>query len=80
MTYTNRDNSGALFKNADKQDDSSPDYSGRITIDGREYWLSAWIKEARDGPKFMSLACRPKEAKPARTYERRRDPNDDIGF
>jgi hypothetical protein len=78
MTYMNRDNSGALFKNAEKRDDASPDYSGRITIDGKEYWLSAWIKEARAGSKFMSLAARPKEAarpmaKPARTHSWRED-------
>jgi hypothetical protein len=39
------------------------DYRGQIDIDGREFWLNAWIREAKaDGQKFMSLSVRPKEA------------------
>jgi len=31
-------------------------------VDGREYWLSAWIREKKDGSgKFMSLKVEPKE-------------------
>lgn len=51
----NYDNSGVLFKNDRKETDRHPDYTGKITIEGTERFLSAWVKEGRNG-KFMSLA------------------------
>lgn len=75
------DNSGALFKN-DKQGNATwADYKGSITIDGEEYWLSAWIKEGKDG-KFMSLAVKPKgpTQKLAAKAPARRTDSDDIPF
>lgn len=54
-----RDNSGALFKNDKKVRDNQPDYTGKAVIDGTEYRLSAWIKEAKSGRKYMSLAFTP---------------------
>lgn len=72
------DNSGALFKN-DKQGNATwADYKGSITINGTEYWLSAWIKEGKEG-KFMSLAVKPKGAQTpaAKTSPTRRAVDDD---
>ncbi len=56
-----RDMSGILFKNDRKEKDSHPDYTGRATIDGVEYFMSAWIKDGAKG-KFMSFSFKPKEA------------------
>ena len=55
-----RDNSGVLFRSDKKDSDRAPDYRGNITVEGRDYWLSAWIKEGKSG-KFMGLAVSPKE-------------------
>ena len=55
-----RDNSGVLFKEQDKKTPNHPDYKGNITVNGKPYWLSAWIKEGKTG-KFMGLAVSPKE-------------------
>jgi len=61
-----RDNSGVLFKNDKIENDRSPTYKGNITVDGKDFWLSAWVKEGKSG-KFMGLAVSPKEpmAKPS---------------
>ena len=56
-----RDLSGVLFKNTQKESPSQPDYRGEVTVAGTPYKLSAWIKDGAHG-KFMSLALTPKDA------------------
>lgn len=78
-----RDNSGVLFKNDKKVNDSHPDYKGSIMVAGVEYWLSSWIKEGKNG-KFMGLALMPKDESrtPAKAAASNSvaDMSDDIPF
>ena len=55
-----RDNSGVLFKSDNRDNERAPHYKGNITVNGQDFWLSAWIKEGKGG-KFMGLALSPKE-------------------
>lgn len=82
-----RDNSGVLFKSDKRDNERAPHYRGNITVNGKDYWLSAWIKEGKSG-KFMGLALSPKEAQApqkAKMSERSKatrfdDMDDDIPF
>lgn len=58
-----RNNSGVLFKNDKKESEKHPDYKGSMIVNGEDYWLSAWIKEGKNG-KFMGLALSPKDDQP----------------
>lgn len=58
-------NRGALFINDKKESDNHPDLSGKIDINGVEYWLSGWTKKTETGKfKVLSLSVKPKEGKP----------------
>jgi hypothetical protein len=62
MTEYDNTNRGVLFNERDKKTgDSDRDYGGKINIEGREFWLSAWIKTSAKGVKYMSLSVRPKD-------------------
>jgi uncharacterized protein (DUF736 family) len=63
MTDYDDTNRGALFRNDKKESDRHPDYKGSLNVGGTEYWISAWLKEAKSGTKYMSLAVTAKEAK-----------------
>lgn len=85
---------GVLFRNDKKQREEQPDYRGNATVDGREYWLSAWINtSSKDGSKYMSVSFQPKEeqaeASPHQVYKQpaadgfsdlETDPADDLPF
>jgi hypothetical protein len=75
MAYEQRDMSGTLFKNDDKQEgDKRPNAKGSALIDGVEYWVDAWTKDGKKG-KFQSLAFKRKEKQSG--PPRSREPGDD---
>lgn len=60
--YDNR-NRGVLFKNDRKTSDKHPDYKGTANMDGRDYYVSAWVRDGKKG-KFMSMSYEAKDAQP----------------
>jgi hypothetical protein len=69
MTQYDNTNRGMLTRNDKQGNESRPDYRGSINVAGVDYWLSAWIREGREGTKlegqkYMSLSVQPKDAQP----------------
>lgn len=73
-----RDNSGILFKNDRKEQPNHSDYQGECTIDGKQYFMNAWLKDGKNG-KFMSFSFKPKQARQQQEHEARKD-DDHIPF
>ena len=51
-----KEGSASLFKNTRKQSENHPDYTGSIMLQGKEHYLSAWIKESPKVGKFFSIS------------------------
>jgi hypothetical protein len=85
MAFEQKDNSGALFRNDDKDpnDDKDRDYSGSLNVDGTDYWISGYVRTSKSGRKFLSLSVKSKNAKPKPAEPKpplSADLNDEIGF
>lgn len=90
MAYDNT-NKGLIAKNDRKTQDSHPDITGSINVDGREYFINGWMKRrGSDGAPFYSLAVKPKaeraaeirrehESKPQGSYGKQPADFDDNG-
>ena len=82
MSQYDNTTSGVLFKNDRKESEKHPDYTGKINVNGEEFWLSAWIKSGQRG-KFMSLSVKRKDpdaAKPAKVAAGIADPYEDSSI
>lgn len=56
-----KEKSGALFKNQKKNNDNSPDLTGNLMIDGKDYKLAGWNNTSKSGLKYISLRASIKE-------------------
>ena len=64
MTQYDNNMRGVLFKNDRKETSNHPDYKGTCEINGAQYWMSAWLKQDKNGRTFMSHSFSVKEDKP----------------
>ena len=70
MPQYDNNNTGVIYKNNRREKKTHPQMKGQATIDGVEYWVSAWVKESpKVEGKFFSLAFTPKDDKPTRSRE-----------
>ena len=52
-TKTNR--KGNLYVNDYKKTENHPDYTGKITISDKEYYLSGWKNTSQNGKAYISI-------------------------
>ena len=79
MDYDNT-NSGALFKN-ETDNEKAPMYKGKINVDGKEYELAAWLREAKSGKgKFLSLKVQEPRQKAEKKTATFNDIESDVPF
>ncbi len=77
MPYEMKDMSGSLFREQEKKSEKSPDYTGKVKIEGKELRLAGWIKQTKSGDTYLSLAVsEPREGGAPRP----KPSNDDIPF
>lgn len=55
MSNYDNDNRGAVWKNEKKSTDKHPDFTGKATIAGVDYYVSAWRRGPDDNPKAPAL-------------------------
>lgn len=80
---------GVLFENSHKQHDSQPDMTGKITVNGVQYWLAGWRKYREGKPPFLSLSLTHPDDFPNKNEEKTEPlkeeldtdiPDDDLPF
>jgi hypothetical protein len=83
MAFEQKENTGAIFVNDRKTEDTHPDSTGTALIDGVEYYVSAWRREAKSGKRYLALSFKRKiadTAKSATGGSIKQDMNDEIPF
>lgn len=79
MAFEQKDNSGALFKNAKKEKETHPDYQGECVVNGQKLRIAAWLKTSSKGTRYMSLAfSEPQERPQTKPKGKFDDMEDDI--
>lgn len=69
-------NRGALFRVKNPTSDKSPSHTGTLNVEGTVFKLSAWVREAKSGEKFFSLAVTLADDQPKQDREERRRQDD----
>jgi hypothetical protein len=63
MAEHDNTNRGSIWKNAKKEKDTHPDFTGSMNVNGEEFWVSAWKRKegASDKAPALSFSIKPKD-------------------
>ena len=81
MDYDN-ELQGALFRNDKKSKETDRDFQGEVTVEGKQYWISSWVNENKEGRKYFKLKLKPKDDALAKSAPQQSNSftNEDIPF
>src|SRR5262249_45250069 len=60
MSFEPKDDSGAIFVNDKKEQDSHPDRKGTVLIGGVPYWVNGWLRKTKSGQPYLALSFKAK--------------------
>jgi len=85
MPQQQKDNTGVLFPNHNKETEKHPNLKGAALIGGVEYWMDAWVNLDRSQNKYISVKFKIKGQGKSKTQqklddEKKQNPDDDIPF
>lgn len=81
MAEYDNTNKGTLFRNDKGDNPSRPDYTGGLNVEGKQYRIAAWIREAKStGNKFLSLNIEESEARKEQPAEEPAEVDESIPF
>tara|TARA_R100000458_G_C8146535_1_gene155767 strand:- start:218 stop:460 length:243 start_codon:yes stop_codon:yes gene_type:complete len=80
MDYERKDNTAALFREEEKQNERGPDYTGMGLIEGKELRLAGWINESKSGKKYLSLKFEEPRSKEDKKPAPAKVDDDDVPF
>jgi len=81
VTYELKDNTGSVFANDRKTEDTHPDRTGTAKIGGVEYWVSGWLHKTKKGQPYLSLSFKAKNGDNTKPKQSLRDDlHDQVPF
>ena len=72
-------NSVVIFKNNKKEKDTQPEYKGTVNVEGKEYEISLWVKEGKNG-KFFSGTIKEPYNKELKSFSEKINDSTGVGF
>jgi uncharacterized protein (DUF736 family) len=75
--YEQKEGQGSLFRNDKKGNEKAPDYRGSIKVSNRTFTVAGWVKDAKNGSKFLSLKI---EAENMPENPKKEENNGDLPF
>ena len=56
MSFEMKEGQGSLFKAKEKKNEKSPDYTGKVMVNGKILQIAGWKKTTKDGEGWLSLS------------------------
>ena len=78
MAYEAKPNTGSLWKNDNRTQDTHAHARGSALIDGVEYFVDAWTNIDKKGDRYQALKFKRKDKQPSVAPDRRAAPQREI--